>query len=308
VVTWDVSGSSLSSAVVNAATVTKTPRYVYQHGGSSGSDARLWPMYLQHSDTFLVYGQGTVEELEQSRPAFLSAHAQVQPVGSTRLDMLRQQYQPEKARRLRAQLKAEDNRPLVMYVPTCFGTYGRAISDLAAYPDISYFELQQTILKLWQETPGVRLLYKEFLLSNDPNNRVMRDFVQAQIPDALVSNQRLTDLMWVVDAIIVDHVITAINEILLTNKPLVVYMPQPNASSPQAKILLKKRAAVAETPAAFMTEVRALLQMGQYPELENPDTEFLQAYGTHLNDGHSAERAAALILPKLKDQVSEEER
>jgi hypothetical protein len=295
-VTWDVSGSSLSSAVTNAAAVTGTPRYVYQHGGSSGSDAKLWSMYLQQSDTFLVYGQGTVDELVQSCPAFLPIKTQIQPVGSTRLDMLRRQYQPEKIEHLRTQLQAGDERPIIMYVPTCFGTYGRAISDLAAYPDVSYFELQQAILKLWQEVSDVRLLYKEFIVSNDPNSGIMRDFVETWIPGAIVTNQRLTDLMWAVDAIVVDHVITAVNEILLTNKPMVVYMPRPNSSSPQAKTLLQKRAVVAETPAAFIAEVRTLLQLGQFSELKNPTTEFLQIYGTHLDDGRSAERAAALIL------------
>ncbi|NJN98368.1 MAG: hypothetical protein HC875_31900 [Anaerolineales bacterium] len=201
---------------------------------------------------------------------------------------------------MQTRLQAGDPRPLILYVPTCFGTFGRAISDLAAYPDVAYFELQQKILKLWQETPEVRLVYKEFIVANDHNSLVMRDFIQDQIPDAIMTNERLTDLMWSVDAIIVDHVVTAINEVLLTNKPLLVYMPKPNASSPQAKTLLSKRAIVAETPTEFNSGVRTLLQMGHYPEIDNPNTEFLQHYGTHLNDGCSAQRAAALILQELK--------
>jgi hypothetical protein len=257
-VTWDTGGATLGSAAANAAAINQVPRYVYQHGGSSGSDARLWPMYLRHSDTFLVYGQGTADELEQSCPTFMSPHTQIEPVGSTRLDMLRQRQEPEKIRLLRSQLQAGDDRPLVLYVPTHFGGYGRAISDLAAYPDVSYLELQQTILKLWTETPSVRLLYKEFIVANDPNGAIMRDFVQRHIPGALVTSQRLTDLMWAVDAIVIDHVLTAVGEVLLTRKPVVVYMPQPNASSPQAKTLLRKRVTVTETPAEFAAEVRNL--------------------------------------------------
>ncbi|MFN8455087.1 MAG: hypothetical protein U0401_10555 [Anaerolineae bacterium] len=296
-VTWDSGGDTLSGGATNAAERAGVPRYIYQHGGSSGLDAKRLQMYLRFSDTFLVHGQQTVDELRQSCPPFLQPCAQVISVGSGQLDLLRQQNKPENIRRLRAHLQAGDNRPLIMYIPTCFGTYGRAISDLAAHPDVSYFELQQTVLKLWQEMPEVRLLYKEFIIvPNDPNNTVMRDFVQTQIPGAIVTNQRLTDLMWAVDAIVVDHVITAISEILLTKKPVVVYMPQPNTSSPQAKSLLQKRATVTETPLDFIAEVRNLLQKRQYPELENPNTEFSQAYSTHSNDGCSAERAASFIL------------
>lgn len=295
-VTWDNSGNNLSGVVMNSASANKLPRYIYQHGSSSGVDARFWQGYLRHTETLLVYGQGTVVELEQSPATSLKPNTQLIPVGSGRLDLLSQRYSPHKARSLRAKLQLGDSRPLIMYIPTCFATYGRTVnSDLVAYPDLSYFELMQDVLKLWNKAPGVRLIYKDFIIPNDPN-RVMPDFIQTHIPDAIVTNHRLTDLMWSVDAIVIDHVITAISEVLLTNKPVVAYMPQPNTSSPQAIKLLRKRATVAETPEEFITEVRLLLQKGEYSELENPNTEFLQEYCTHLHDGQSAKRAASVIL------------
>jgi hypothetical protein len=294
-ITWDAGANTLSGAAVNAATAVRVVCCVYQHGGSSGSDAKIWQMYLRHTDSFLVYGQQTLIELQQSCPPSLNCVAELIPVGSARLDLIRQQHLPEKSRQLRARLRAGDSRPIILYVPTVFATYGRAIGDLAAYPDVSYFELQQIILKLWLEAPEIRLLYKELIVANDPN-RVMPEFIRKYIPNGTVTRQRLTDLMWAVDAIVVDHAITALSEVLLTNKPLIVYMPKPNAAGPQAKILLQKRAAVAETPDEFAAHVRALLHAGRYPELENPNDEFLQAYCTHLNDGRSAERAAEVIL------------
>jgi len=294
-VTWDSGGNTLSGGATNAAKVAGIPCYIYQHGSSSSLEAQNAQMYLRCSDTFLVYGQSTVNDLEQSCPSFLQPHSHIVPVGSSRLDMLRQRHWSEQARRLRAQLQAGDNRPLILYVPTCFALYGRAVGDLAAYPEVSYFELQQAVLKLWRDIPNTRLLYKEFIPAFDPN-RVMGDFIRAHIPDAIVTNQRLTDLMWAVDAIVVDHVITAIGEVLLTNKPLVVYMPQLNICNPEAKTLLQKRATVAETPTEFIVQVKTLLQAGAYPELTDPNQEFLQAYCTHLGDGRSAQRAASLIL------------
>jgi hypothetical protein len=105
--------------------------------------------------------------------------------------------------------------------------------------------------------------------------------------------------MWAVDAIIVDHAITALGEVLLTRKPLVVYdPPDPHGflEHPEAKSLLRKRATVAERPDELIACVRSFLMAGDFSEIESPNEEFLAAYGTHLNDGHSARRAAEAIV------------
>ncbi len=298
-ITWDAGGSMTGSASLNAAAIANVPRYLYQHGGSAHNDAKLWQMYLRQSDVFLVYGEGTADDLNRTKLPCLERAARVVPVGSSRLDTIRAQHNPEKSRQLRVQLQGVDHRPLILYIPSHFNGYGRAIGDLAAYPDVSYFELQQQILSLWLETPHVRLLYKQFAVANDLN-RVMSHFIETHIPNGRVTDQSLIELMWAVDAIVLDHTITALGEVLLTNKPLVVYMPHPASTVSKASILLRKRAVVAETPLEFEAHVRALLHAGQYPEAENPNTEFLQAYCTDLNDCRSAERAAAVILQGIR--------
>jgi len=294
-VTWDAGANTLSSAAVNAATTARVPRYIYQHGGSAHNDAKLWQMYLRQSEVFLVYGEETIAELKRTQLPCLEPAARLIPVGSARLDSIRAQHNPEKNARLRDQLQGGDSRPIILYIPSHFNGYGRAIGDLAAYPDVSYFELQQRILSLWIESPNIRLLYKHFVVANNINH-VMPDFIERHIPNGKVTTQRLVELMWAVDAIVLDHTITALGEVLLTRKPLVVYMPKPNASDPDAARRLRRRAVVAETPLEFEAHVRALLQAGQYPELANPSTEFLQAYCTNLDDGRSVERAADVIL------------
>ncbi len=298
-VSWESGGNTLSGVISNAAECQGLHRYIYQHGSSSEIDARNWQAYLRHSETFLVYGQGSAEKLNQTCPTFMQPCARIIPVGSARLDALCNQSRTQ-SRRLRLKLQAGDIRPLILYIPTHFAAYGRSTSsELAPYPVVSYFELQQAILKLWNETPDVRLVYKDFAVANDPT-RIMSDFVRDHIANAIVTNRRLPELIWAVDAIVLDHVITAIGEALLTNKPMVVYFPQAESPESQAKALLRKRAAVAETPEEFIKQVRAFLQAGQYTELKNPNTEFLEAYSTHLNDGNSAQRAAAILMGKTR--------
>jgi hypothetical protein len=298
-VTWDAGSNTLSSAALNAAASTRVPRYIYQHGGSAHSDAKIWQMYLRQSDVFLAYGEETIAELNNTRPPYLEPSARLTPIGSARLDSIRTQHDPETSIRVRTQLQSGDPRPIILYIPSHFGGYGRAISDLAAYPDVSYFELQQKILSLWATAPKVRLLYKHFVVANDLNH-IMPDFIEKHIPNASITTQRLTELMWTVDAIVLDHAITALGEVLLTDKPLIVYMPKLDGVVSRAAALLSKRATVAETPFEFEAHVRALLQADQYTEVTKPNTEFLQAYCTHLNDRHSAERAAAVILKGFK--------
>jgi len=291
----DCGATTWGGPACQAALTEKVSRWALQHGGSTGSDAKIWQMYLRQSDAFLVAGEGTAQELELNRPAFLYPHTRFTPVGSSRLDKLRRLHSMARSQRLRIKLQAGDPKPIILYIPTSFGTYGRAVSDLAAFPEVSYLELQQSILRLWNEVPGVRLLYKDLIVANDLN-RVMPVFIEKYVPNATVTHKRLTDLMWAVDAIIVDHAITALSEVLLTTKRLVVFMPRPNASSPEAKALLEKRATVADTPAEFVKCVRAFLGAGDFSDLADPNDEFLRSYCTHANDGRSAERAASAIV------------
>ncbi len=297
--TWDVSGSSTSSAAVAAATNLGIPCYVLQHGSSSGVSPLIWQSYLRFCDHFLVYGDGTRKEL--SAASNVPRRCEITPVGSILLDAFRNAPAAADTNRLRTNLQGDDHRPIVLYVPTCFGCYGRSFHDLAAYPDVSYFELQMEVLALWNTVTSTRLVYKDFILANYPNE-VMATFIRRHVKDAVVTTQRLKDLIWAADAIVIDHAITAIGEVLMTDKPIVCYMPQPSASAPEAAALLRKRANVAETPAVFMSMVRDLLARKSYAGITRPNTEFLRHYCTHDNNGRSAERAASVILAQPSHQ------
>jgi hypothetical protein len=182
-----------------------------------------------------------------------------------------------------------------MYVPTIFGTYGRSISDIAGLPDVSYLELLLRVLGLWKETPDVRLLYKDFAVAND-STRVIPEFIAGNIPNGSVTTRRLSDLAWAVDGIVLDHAITALSEVLLTRKRLVVYLAKPHKSSPEAVGMLRKRATVAETPEEFISSVKSFLTAGDFSEISTPNDEALLMYATHMNDGQSAARAAKAII------------
>jgi hypothetical protein len=294
-VTVDAGATTWGGPSCQAAFASGVPRFIFQHGGTIGADACIWQTFLRSSDAFLAWGEGVTEDLERTCPPFFTDSGRVVSVGAGRLDRLRRRNSTRSVKKVREVLQRGDPRPIIMYVPTIFGTYGRAISDIAGLPDVSYLELLQNVLGLWKETPGVRLLYKDFAVVNDWT-RVVPHFINAKIPNGTVTRHRLSDLAWAVDAIVLDHPLTALSEVLLTSKPLVVYVPKPHKSSPETIALLRKRATVAETQEEFINAVKRLLRLRDFSEVPMPNDEVLCKYGTHTNDGCSAARAAKVIL------------
>lgn len=296
-VAWEA-GVTSCGPLLQAAAMRSIPRLIYQHGSAARIAVSEFYPYLLHSERFLVYGKGTAEHLQRNGPSCGDARAEVVPVGSSRLDALRARMNPRRVEVLRARLHGNDNRPIILYVPTIMGISGKGLSVETGYADVSYFELQERIIRLFARFPSVNLLYKE-IPSHDVWNPIP-DLIQREIPTGrAVLAPPLAELVWAVDAIILDHVSTALGEALLTRKRLVVYSPNLAGHAfepPEAQVLLRKRAIVAETPDEFVEVVRTFLSTNDFTEMNAPNDGFLRAYSTHLNDGSSAERAVNEIL------------
>jgi hypothetical protein len=163
--------------------------------------------------------------------------------------------------------------------------------------DVSYLELQQRILGIFADFPQVRLVYKEFV-GGDHTYNPIPDYLRQKLPDALVIRDiPVVSLIWAVDGIICDYPGTALLQALLTSKPVLAYIDNRLFRTfPEAQALLRKRAWLADTADEFATQARMFLANGQPSGANLTNDEFLSAYGTYLNDGRSAERAADLIV------------
>jgi hypothetical protein len=181
-----------------------------------------------------------------------------------------------------------------LYAPTHFAPYFRAVSQLADHPVVPYFEMLQRVLSVFAESDRVRLVFKSFHVANDAT-RLMPELVRATVPDAVVTTTSLRELMWAVDAIVVDHVITATSEVLLTDAPCLFYMPSTSPQSDESRRLLRAAATVEESADAFIAALRRLVRTGTIAPIRSRDRSFLKAYATHLDDTHSARRAATLV-------------
>ena len=253
-----------------------------------------------HSDVYLTYARHEIpyyERLGEALDTF--PRAQIVPVGSARLEALRASPRRRRAAALRRRF-ADGGRPVVLYVPTQFRSHYRYFCE-GSTSDVAYFELQQRILRCCAEVPRARLLYKpfpgEFAVNPIP------EFIERFVPNARVVHAPITDLMWAVDAIIVDFPSTAVTEAAVTDRPLVVYAGRDWARLvPEAKAALAERAWVSETPEEFETHVRRLLAAERWPAVREAEADaFLRIIGVDATQPPAVERAADVICRVLKN-------
>ncbi len=294
VLAWEAGAGTLIAPMLQAAELADVPSVLYQHGSSARTSGTWWDSWLAHADKLFVYGTGTAAQLNRTYPA--NAKATVVPVGSARLDSLKASMTPARISQVRTRLAGNDLRPIALYVPTYFGGYGRATSDAACYPEVTYFETQQRILGLFAAYPNVRLLYKDLKTVNSLANPIA-DFLERNVPNSsrMPVPPRLAEAFFAVDLIIVDHVITALGEALLTDKPIIVFDPgalDAIPEAPEARELLRQRVRLATTPDEFEILVREFLKAGDFSPVVQPNSAFQASFSTQ---GISAMSAAAEI-------------
>lgn len=279
--------------VLQAARSLGIPTITYQHGGFEGNcEYTTYDMtVLRHADYRLVYGDGTASYFRERIEQRVETCAQIVTVGSTRLDALK--LIPDKRNYIRRRLGIALAEPLVAYLPTNY-QYNWYMAR-ADYLGVPYFELLTKVVEIFREFSHLHFVYKPFpelpldpilkvIAARSPNCRVVTDF-----PAPL--------LLRACDAFIIDIPSTGLLEVLLTNKPMLVFSDSRFiVLRPEARMLLHKRVTLSETPEDYLKQLRLFLSRGNFQELENADREFLRAYGTHLDNGRSAERALKAIL------------
>lgn len=276
IIGWDFSGYTLGATVANAARSSGVPSVVVQHGGSSNNTfSQSVISEFINSDIYLAFGQGTIEAFIETMPAFVRARSRMFPIGSQALRSVSLQNKVSRIRKSKMTFRKNHPTVLVLYIPTHFGGV-RTNNWMADYPDISYFEWQQKILGIFVEFPKIRLLYKPF---PGEEERAIISFLAKHVPNSEITNHLITDSMWWVDAIVIDHVCTTMGEILLTNKPIVALMPDDGRrATNSARSLLSKRASVAKNIEEFELKVRLLLERAEFDELDEVNNDFLKKY------------------------------
>lgn len=278
------------------------PTVVFQHGGSYGY--LDWPMAeyqdLSRPSYFFCWGPRVASFFAQ--PSSFAHRSPSAPrsvpvaVGSPSLDYLVARHRGTTARN-----SAQIQQRTVVYVLTNLGGDGRYFS-YHMYPDIWLWRLQRQVIETCSQFSDVQLIVKLY-----PRSGIRRDLIHNPIVDWLkdaqlpmcrvVQNIPFKDLLPIGSLFIIDLPATTLLEALTTTKPIITFADTRWLRlDPAAAALLRKRVILSESSKQFLQDIKTILSQPDWTLPEPVNDEFLRAYGTHLNDGRSAERASHLLL------------
>lgn len=288
--------SGISGRVATIARKANIKTVDFQHGGTYGylDNPMLEHLFLG-TDYFFCYGTGVSEFYETPSPnAHLSSNARrpmPMPIGSPSLDFLMQRERISKPKNSK---NGKDKT--VVYVTTNLGGDGRYFS-YHMYPDIWFWRLQRRVIETCTECQNIQLIVKLY-----PQKGIRKDLIHNPIRDWLndvslpncqaLEHTPFTDLLSIGDLFIIDVPATTLLEALTTTKPIITFADHKWVKvDSAAAALLRKRVILAESAEQFLYEIGNFLQCSDWCLPQQVNDEFLRAYGTHLNDGRSAERA-----------------
>jgi hypothetical protein len=261
-------------ALFAAARGAGVPTAVHQHGGFLGYPevpaARIHE--LACSDAYLAYGEGVTRWIETQRVS-------VDPVavGSSALDSLRG--------------AARTDARTVVYAPTMLMGDARYFSR-HIYPDIWYWRLQRIVVERCARLAPERVLVK--LPPAEPaQSPLARWIADREFPNVdVVRDVAFADVVADAGLVVLDSPATTLLQALAAGVPVVAFADsQWMTFHADAVEQLRRTASFSTDVEAFLEEVERAIAAPPQPD----DHTFLREYGTHLDDGRSAQRAAAAL-------------
>ena len=261
---------------------------IYQHGGFVG--ACVCPPWdcndLSLADCELTYGTGTADYFTERVNRYQDDRAVPIGVGSSRLDSWRGRIR--RGRRV-------SRRPRILLVPNLIPRNSRYF-DAGTTPDVLESELQLALVDAAREFPHYDFIFKAFPYPDQQATPAVQLARRPRSNCRVELRRPLLRQLATADFVVLTFASTALLEALMTDRRILVLVdPRFVMMRPRARELLSRRAHVATGPAEFLALYRRLLLDGGFGPLADPDDTFLREYGTHLNDGRSAERALASI-------------
>lgn len=275
------------------------PTVVYQHGATGGFVLmETHGNFIKHqtdlrwSDWAFTFGEGDSRFYSRYYPDA----AQSVAVGSAELDALRRRRIDDREKRERLEsLGLKRDVPAIFYVPTSMDGYLRPIPARGRSPSLM-FEIERAIADVCGRFPQFQFVFK--LHSVHVESPIRQYIEDKRYSNCKVTRRPLRELLRLADAFVTDFPSTSLLEMLTTDRPILFCgheLPQKfNAQKwhPSILSMWKERVLYAEHLDEFLEMLRDFLRKGDFSPVKSSD-EMLRLFGTHLNDGRSAERAVA---------------
>jgi len=250
---------------------------------------------LSEPDVLLVFGEAVKAAYERNNP---SRRCKVVCAGSANLDRLTHAAQ----RRPRV----APGGPRLLYVVTSYYSEQWYCGFSPPFSDNGYFRDQVAIVagltKLQDVRPGLKITVKLPPSYSGHYEPPWAQELRGRRNFTLIGAQRsLGELLLNHDAVIIDSPTTLLLEALSTAIPAFVLLRTvrwPEECLPG----LARRAVCEDDPNVLLQRLEDYLRAGEYGA-DCRERSFLREYGTHLDDGRSSERAAAVLLEATNPAV-----
>ena len=273
--------------------------YKYQHGSDGFFHFPLLEYYsLTNADGLFVFGEGVKQGLQKhfQRPIELL------PVGSAALDYLIAHPTRNQGQRHLQRQGVDLNRPIVAY-PLSVMAVNRMYISYHLYRDWAYYEIHRKVVDLFRLHPEVQLVIKTHPSPLCPESPVVQYIQDEHISNCyVIRTGAFTDLLAQANLFITDAPSTVALQAMTTTKKILIYNGILRFE-PEARDLIKKRCLYHEDLDTFLVNLNQLLDQKSFVDVSD-NREFLRTYGTHLDDGRSADRVIEeLMHPSIRSNA-----
>ena len=230
-------------------------------------------LYISH---YFSFGEEVSIEKANSA-ASVPGFKQAVNIGSPALDKIKNQSASEKS--------------YILFASAKFLDYAGGFNP--KYRDAALQEVQSLIIDYFEQylklNTGVAMIWKQ-----NQERTVTQPLKTVEKIQIIREEKTFTDLLPDASIVILDRPSTTSLEVCMTNKPVFVILSSKNWYSLPEQ-LLKKRAVIAYTPKQLCNAVDDYLKKGVYMA-DVTNREFVKAYGCHLDDRKSSDRAATELI------------
>ncbi|MBM3949523.1 MAG: hypothetical protein FJ312_09890 [SAR202 cluster bacterium] len=273
------------------------PTVVYLHGATGGvvlmethGNFIKYHTDLLWSDWAFTFGEGDSQYYRRYYPDA----AKPVSVGSAELDELRMRTVSNREKQEgRKSLGLDSDIPTIFYVPTSMDGHLRPIPARGRSPSLM-FEIERAIADVCGQFSHFQFVFK--LHAAHMESAIVEYIEDKGYSNCKVTRQPFRGILPLADTFITDFPSTAFLEMLTTDRPILFCgheLPQkfnPEKWHPSILPMWKERVLYAEQLDEFLEMLRDFLRKGDFTPVKSSD-EMLRLFGTHLDDGRSAERA-----------------
>jgi len=246
------------------------------------------------SDYFLTYGKDSERLCKTNADLF---GCKLITTGSAMLDFLRDNAASKgniNILKILGVSKASDDAKILLYAlaPYYFNNQYNA-----TFPPFSPNLLYRTHKQMLTGLTGITSCVKIIKLhpSKECNVREVRDLIADQSDESIliISHKSIIDLLPYVSCVVVDQPQTVVIQAIAAGLPVFALLNHLKLDA-YTETLLRQRVVCSHSPEELLSSVKTFIETGFYGADMN-DEQYLKEYGTYLNDGNSAERAAAVL-------------